>query len=324
MNEIKNEAPPVKPSLISQIIPWVIAVSILVFMFYKVDFKKVLEILSEARGSWIILAFMVYCIYYYATDILCFYRSYNWFNADISLSETARLRLASYTVQAINGALTEIMSVLYMYKVKKVPVMKSTGTMSFIYFVEAYVLITFLTYCAFMLPEENRIAIEGVPAWMIFQSAIFASWLFLPLWLTFWMTGIKNQLPKVRDVGILVAFKSATTKNYLEVFFYRFSSNLVSLAANIVMLKAIGIEAPLPLLVATVPVMVNIAYMPVSAGGFGGPQLVAFYLLKGYASEDQVLAYSIVWSALFFLTRSLTGMWFIRPVYKSAFSKNSD
>ena len=65
--------------------------------------------------------------------------------------------------------------------------------------------------------------------------------------------------------------------------------------------------------------MVNVAYWPVSAGGFGGPQLVAHFLLKGYASEEAVFAYSLVWSALFFLTRSLTGISFIRPVYKAAF-----
>jgi len=80
--EANNSAPevPAKPSIIRQLIPLVFAAGILVFMFYKVDFAKVWQVLKKAHSSWIIVAFLVNCLIYYSTDILSFWRAYNWFN----------------------------------------------------------------------------------------------------------------------------------------------------------------------------------------------------------------------------------------------------
>jgi len=313
----ESTAAPQKPGLARQLAPWVFATLILGYMFWKVDFRKVWEIISGAHGSWIIGAYLTYCIVYYLTDVLSFYRSYNWFNTPISLGETARLRFASYAVQAVNGALTEVMCVLYMLRAKGVPALQATSSAGFIYFNETLTLVALLTWCAFMLPEANRIP----QIWPFFQGLIVVAWLLLPVWLWFWRGSGKDRWPKLRDAGALVAFKKATLANYGEVFLYRFGNNLVSLAANVVMLRAIGIDAPLPLLFAVVPLMVNVAYWPVSVGGFGGPQLVAMFLLKGSASEPQIVAYSLIWSALFFLTRTLTGIPFLRPVFRAAFDK---
>lgn len=322
MTENGQQTGPVqKPGLVRQVIPWLAAAGILVYMFWKVDFALVWEKVADAHLSWILAAYLTYCAVYYLTDILSFFRSYNWFNVKISLGETARLRFASYVVQAVNGALTEIMSVLYMFRAKGVPVLKSTSSAGFIYFNETVTLIAFLTYCAFFLPAENRIvlAVAGVPFWTLFQGLMIAAWVLLPLWLAFWRTGFCNRFPRLANAGVLTAFKQATLANYGEVFFYRAFNNLVSLGANVIILKAMGIEAPAALLFAVVPLMVNIAYWPVSVGGFGGPQLVADFLLKGYATREEILAYSLVWSALFFLTRTLTGVIFLKPVYAAAF-----
>ncbi len=318
---------PKKPSPIRQVIPWMFAIAILVYMFYQVDFRKVWKVIAAGKPLWIIGAYLFYCAVYYLTDILSFFRAYNWFNLRISFKETALLRFASYAVQAVNGALTEIMSVLYMLRAKKVPILNSTSSAGFVYFNETLTLMTFLAYCAFALPTANRILIPipylNISFWTLFQALIISLWALVPLWLIFWRTGLCSRFPKIRDNPLLLSFKQAALKNYLEMFFYRFSNNLISLGANIIMLKALGINAPIALLFACVPLMVNIAYWPVSAGGFGGPQLVAHFLLKGYASEEAVLAYSIVWSALFFLTRTLTGIPFLRPVYQAAFPQDS-
>jgi hypothetical protein len=314
---------PQKPSLARQVAPWLFAAGILAFMLYKVDFGKVVAALEGARVSGIVAAFLTYCAVYYLTDVLSFYRSYNWFNVRIGPGETARLRLASYTVQAVNGALTEIMSVLYMFRVKKTPVLQVTSSAGFVYFNETLTMIALLSFCAFFLPDENRILAAapriGVPVWSLFQGLILAAWAAVALWLVFWRTGLKDRWPRVRDASVLTAFKQAALAHYGEVFLYRFGNNLVSVGANIVMLKALGITAPAALMFAAVPVMVNSAYWPASAGGFGMPQLVAHFLLKGYATEEQVLAYSLIWSALFFLTRVFSGLPFLMPVYKAAF-----
>jgi hypothetical protein len=323
----QDRGAPSKPSRLRQIIPWLFALSILAVMFHQVDFFQVWEALRPARAWWIIAAYSCYSAVYYLTDVLSFFRTYQWLGFGIGFAETARLRFASYAVQAINGAITEIMTVLYLLRVKKAPALQSASAAGLIYFNETATMTALLAYCAFALPPENRINLSlprwDVPVWTALQAGVLALLVLMALWVFAWVSGLINMVPRWRDHPALSAFKVADLRCYAEIFFYRFSNNLVSVGANIVMLKALGIEAPTALLFAVVPVMVNVAYWPVSAGGFGGPQLAAHYLLKGYAGEEQVLAYSLVWSGLFFLTRSLTGLAFIRPVYGAAFPSQS-
>lgn len=314
-----------KPSPAKQAMPFVFAALILAYMFYKVDFGKILHVLAsgDIHPYRIIAAYLVYCGVYFVTDILSFYRAYNRFNANISLGETGRLRFASYAVQAVNGTLTEIMSVLYMLRVKKVPVLNSTSSAAFVYFNETYTMIALLTYCAFLLPEANRIQMEipvmKVPFWSLFQVIIIIAWIVLPLWLVFFRTSVNRFLPRLYNARILLAFRQANVKDYIEVFSYRFANNLINVLMNIIILKAMGINAPAALLFAAVPIMVNVAYWPVSVGGFGGTQLAAYFLLKGYATEETVIAYSLLWSALFFITRTTAGLAFIKSIYRAAF-----
>ena len=325
--EEKIKELPEKPSLIRQLAPVVLAAGILAYMFYKVDFAEVWWHLKRADGVTIIIAYLVYCLVYYVTDILSFWRAYNLFNTGIGFAETGRLRLAAYAVQAVNGAITEIMAVLYMFRVKKVPVLGSTSSAGFVYFNETVTMVLFLAYCAFYLPADRRIVGElpwvGLDFWAVFQWSVVVLLVLGVLWLVLWRTGIKDRFPRLRDNGALVAFRKGTVANYLEIFGYRFSNNIINILANVFILKAMGIDAPLALLFAAVPLMVNIAYWPISVGGFGGPQLVGHYLLRGYAGEAEILAYTLVWSSLFFLSRTLTGVWFISPVYRAAFPKKS-
>jgi hypothetical protein len=316
---------PSRPRWWRQALPWVIAGGTLIFMFVRVDFAEVADHLKQAQVGLIVLAFLGYCAVYYLTDVLSFFRTYQRLEIPIGLAETARLRFASYAVQGINGAITEIMTVLYLLRVKRTPVLKSTGAAGFIYFNELLTLLALLTYFIFFLPPENRIVRE-VPfidrphqLWTLLQSGVVLVWMAFPFWLWFWSSSFPERWARVRDAEILAPFASARLRDYLEVFLYRFSNNLISIGANIIILRAMGIKAPASLLFAVVPIMVNAAYLPISAAGMGGPQLVADVLLRHQATEGQILAYSLVWSALFFLTRTLTGLAFLRPVYHAAF-----
>jgi len=92
---------------------------------------------------------------------------------------------------------------------------------------------------------------------------------------------------------------------------------LAGIAAHAFALIAFDIKVPIPIVFIVAPLIIGGAFLPVSGGGFGGPQLVALILLP-FASGDEALlaAYSMSFSACFTFGRILIGLIFLHPFLK--------
>jgi len=309
-----------KPALWRQILPWMLAAGILGYVFYKVPFAQVAAELKGVSLTAVIVGYLVYTLTYYLTDALSFWRCYSRYNLAIGFAEVFKLRLASYLVQALNGAVTEALSILYLYRRHRVPALASSSSALFVYFFEIYNMILALSLCLLLVPEFRVIPKLG-PA---LAALCAAAWVFLPLWLLYWHTGLRNRLwPSLQNRQLLVAFARAKLRHYPEIWLYRLLTVAASVWASIWIFRSMGVTAPTGLLVAAVPAIINITYWPISAGGMGGPQLAADILLRGHATSAQAVAWSLIWSAVFLITRALTGLFFIRPVWREAFRNSS-
>ena len=314
--ELTAAAPVAKPALWRQLLPWLTAAGILGYVFWKVNFSEVSAALKSASLVAVIAGYAVYTLTYYITDALSFWRCYSRYNLPIRFSEVFKLRLASYLVQALNGAVTEVLTVLYLYRRHRVPALSSASSGLFVYFLETYNMVLAASICLIMVPQLRTLPTLG-PALV---GICAAAWLFLLLWLLYWHTGLRNRLwPSLQERTLLTAFAQAKLWHYPEIWLYRLLTVAASVWANIWIFRSMGVTAPTGLLVAVVPLIVNIVYWPVSAGGMGGPQLAADILLRGYATSAQAVAWSLILSASFLLTRTLTGVFFIRPVWRAAF-----
>ncbi|OGP60610.1 MAG: hypothetical protein A2V67_14375 [Deltaproteobacteria bacterium RBG_13_61_14] len=322
--ETGNSYPVSKPALWRQLLPWVLAGVILVYVFQKVPFAEVKAALKGVSLLAVIAGFAVYTLAYYLTDALSFWRCYSRYNLPIRFGEVMKLRLASYIVQALFAAFTEMLTVLYLFRRHRVPVLAATSSGIFVYFLETYNMVLALSICLVMVPPLRGFSWLG-PTLI---AVCVAAWAFLLLWLLYWHTGLRRRLwPTWQDRKIFTAFAQARLWHYPEIWLYRLLTVAASVWASIWIFRSMGVTAPTGLLVAAVPVIINSTYWPVSAGGVGGPQLFADILLRGYMTSAQAVAWSLIWSAVFLLTRTLTGVFFIRPVWRAAFqpeSKNAD
>ena len=71
-----------------------------------------------------------------------------------------------------------------------------------------------------------------------------------------------------------------------------------------------------------IPLVVLSLFLPIGVGGYGGPQLIAWFLfvkLGAAGTADQVVAYSLLWSAGFLAGRALIGLVFIRRFWSRCF-----
>ena len=305
-----------KPALWRQALPWVLAVGILAYVFSKVNLAEVKAALAGVSLVAVIVGYLVYTLTYYLTDALSFWRCYSRYNLRIGFGEILKLRLASYFVQALNGAVTEVLTVLYLLRRHRVPALASASSGLFVYFLETYNMVLAATICLYLVPELRAHPQLG-PA---LTWGCAAAWGFMGLWLLYWQTGLRRRLfPGLQHKAIFTAFAQAKLWHYPEIWLYRLLTVAASVWANIWIFRSMGIEAPTGLLVAVVPLVINVIYWPVSAGGMGGPQLAADILLKGYTTSAQAVAWSLILSAAFLLSRTLTGVFFIGPVWKAAF-----
>jgi hypothetical protein len=305
-----------KPPIWRQLLPWILAAGILGYVFYKVPFNEVKEALKGVSLAAVIAGYLVYTLAYYLTDALSFWRCYSRYNLPIRFIEVLKLRLASYLVQALNGAVTEVLTVLYLYRRHRVPVLESGSSALFIYFFEIYNMVLALSICLVLTPRFRHLPVLGP---VLVATCIFA-WCFLPLWLLYWHTGLRHRLwPSLQGKKVLTAFAHARLWHYPEIWIYRVIPVVASVWTTIAIFRSMGVTAPTGLLVAAVPLVINVTYWPVSAGGMGGPQLAADVLLRGNMTSAQAVAWSLIWSAVFLLTRALTGVFFIRPVWREAF-----
>ncbi len=305
-----------KPGLWRQVLPWVAALGILGYVFHKVPFAQVAQELKAVSLTAVIAGYLVYTLAYYITDALSFWRCYSRYNLAIGFGEVFKLRLASYLVQALNGAVTEVLTVLYLYRRHRVPVLESGGSAMFVYFFEIYNMVLALSICLLMVPPLRGFSWLG-PALI---AVCAAAWVFLPLWLLYWHTGLRRRLwPGLQKRQFLNAFAKAKLRHYPEIWLYRVLPVAASVWTTIAIFRSMGVLAPTGLLIAAVPAIINVTYWPVSAGGMGGPQLAADILLRGQMTSAQAVAWSLIWSAVFLITRTLTGVFFIRPVWREAF-----
>src|SRR4030042_6419759 len=105
-----------KPSLARQVFPWLLAAGILAYAFYQVPFVEVKAALKGVSLKVVIVGYLIYTLAYYLTDALSFWRCYSRYNLPIRFAEVFKLRLAGYLVQALNGTVTEVLTVLYLYR----------------------------------------------------------------------------------------------------------------------------------------------------------------------------------------------------------------
>jgi hypothetical protein len=121
---------------------------------------------------------------------------------------------------------------------------------------------------------------------------------------------------------LLRTFSLARWNHYLRVWAVRMFLLCSSLASSYAALRAMGVDPPLPLALISIPLIVIANFLPIGVGGYGGPQLIAWFLIVSVGktgTADQVIAFSFLWSTCFTIGRAIIGLIFIRGFWKRVF-----
>jgi len=341
LSELMSKEQVKKPSFFNQILPYLITAGIFIYLYFSLDFKKMFEILKSANLALFIPAMIGFVIIFGLVDSFTFGQAYSWFNAKLSNYEKIECRVAPYVVQVILAPLAEVLFVLYLLRKKGIKPSHALSSSIWTIINDFASVATALSLAVIYNLKTNLVPEIGI-SWLmvliIFWIGYFGNIIFwhspLNPRLADWIargekagkdqTGWKRLLSRIAGeaVQLLRTFSLAKWYHYLWLYLVRIGVLIGGLISNVLALKAVGIEAPVPLLLIAVPIIFYGHFLPINVGGYGGPQMLAvffFSIIGNCGSKEEVAAYSFLWSTGFLVGRFLLGMVFLRGFWKNTF-----
>ncbi len=313
---------------------------VLVSYVKDVRFQDLWAIVAAADLSFFIPLMVLHSLVFFMGDVFSFGIAYRWFNdGKLKLSEIMEVRGAPYIVQIGIPTLAEVLFPLYMWRVKRVPATETVSSNIWAMLMDIGALFTALTPAVvYNLYIDNVIpAIGG--GWLV--VCIFF-WLLFFSNLVFWHSPLQHRAREwiargkeksdktsgVREglggaLQLLRTFSYARRHHYLRAYLARLMILASALVSNYAALLAVGVQPEPTLAVIGVPIVVLSVFLPIGVGGYGGPQLIAWFIfvkLGNAGTADQIIAYSLLWSTAFLAGRAVIGMVFMPGFWKKCFS----
>ena len=311
--EIKDEGLK-KPPWWRDVLPYLVAAAILGWIFHDMELDKFLGALREARLYMIFPAMLLFTAVYAGADIASYGMSYRWFVLPgITVPEMAAARLGAYLFHVLYTPLSTVANLAYLRRHKGAPVLWALSANAFTNMHDLFSIDVVVT-AALILNLHIKAAPGLGPEWLIPAGV---PWAVAAGYALYWFTPVREMrvFRRVTYNPILRSCRLAGGRQYLTVLLSRLAVAVSGVAAHAVLLYAFDIRAPLPMVLVVAPIMIGVSFMPVSGAGFGGPQLAALILLPyAYGDKALITAYSMSFSVLFTVGRSLIGIFFF-PAY---------
>ena len=322
-------------------IPWVITIAILAWLYFFIDFRKMFQIMAGADLK-LFIPFMVgFTLLFGTIDTFTFGQAYSWFNAKLTTYEKFELRVAPYVIQVVFAPLAEVFFPIWLWRKKGVSPTHAVSSTFWTVLNDLAAVATALTIAVIYNLRTNLV--PQINIYWLFAMIVF--WVVYVANLAFWHSPLQPKMaawiershkadagPRVGQsfllkvaagaTQLLRTFSIARWYHYLIVYGARVICLIGGLICNYATLRALDITVPLPLAVIAIPIIFYGHFLPINVGGYGGPQALSilfFYEIGHCGSKEQIAAYSFLWSTGFLVGRFLFGMVFIRGFWRNAF-----
>ena len=212
------------------------------------------------------------------------------------------MRGVTYLIAAVNWNVGTAAIVLYLRRFKQVPALESTSSIFFYENFSALALVSLAFLGAASFGGEAEIQrIRTLSGWILVVSgaglaALLSSW---PNWawlqrLRGWTLFRSFRLTRPRDIAILLLIRFS----YIAGFLLAFTVGAYSF----------GIELPLPLAVASVPVVLIAGALPITPAGLGTQAAAMLFFWEGYGDPAAIVAFGLVFPIALTTARVVLGV----------------
>jgi len=204
----------------------------------------------------------------YLADSFAMWKTFGWFLAKLPFRDVLIVRGATYLLAAINYSVGQGAIVYFVHRARAVPVMRGVATVLLIMGTNLLVLLTFVTAGLLVGGTQVKALIPVVTAAWVGLGAYAIVVLVRPRFLA---------TRPLFDVLL-----SAGLTGHLKAMVVRVPHIAALMAFQLVALRSLGVVLPLGVALATLPVVMFIAVLPISVQGLGTTQAAMVLFFSPY------------------------------------------
>jgi len=270
---------------LGRILPWVVTLGLLFYLFRIISFREMGKALVEAP-YWTVPAFVVLVLGVYLGDSFAIWKTFGWFVARLSFREVLVVRGATYLLALVNYTVGQGAIVYFVNRSRGVPLLRGTAAVLLIMGTNILLLLIFASIGLVVAPDMPAVLrkiVFGAYAALALYSILLV---LRPRWLTsrpifdvLFAAGISGHLRtvlvRVPHLGILMVFTYTS-------------------------LRAFGVQVPVSHAILYLPMIYFIGVLPIAVMGLGTTQFMMILLLSRYvpgAAHDPAKAAAAITAA---------------------------
>jgi hypothetical protein len=318
----EQETPRKRPALWKRYLPLIITVLIFVYIFRRVPFPRFLAAMEGADYVGFFSLMIPNSMFYFAWDTLVLAFLMRWFHGPLAYRDLLPVRAVSYVVSLMNTHVARGAMAFYLTRQLRAPFFQLASTVMFLWLVELTHLALWATLGMLLFHHLIPGKYFWVPVgyavfWFVFLVYVrtdFAPWRVVTAPLGR-LVGLQPR-GRVRDWAIFRTFRQAPFKRYAQFVGLRAPMFAVSLVFHYFAVQTFGMHLPLGRMLAFLPIIFMLASLPITVAHLGTTQAAWILFFNSYASESQLLAYSLASHLAFVLGRAVLGLVFMPRAYK--------
>jgi len=257
-------------SVARRIAPWAIALLALAWVFRSIDRHQLVSALGHAPIAWFVTVSAFMLVLNCAADTFAMRSVFSWFGCTVPYWDLFVVRASTYLLAVVNYHVGQAAIVGYLYKARKVPLLRASGWILFI--IGIHVGILFLLSSAGASDASGDLKmLRAIP--LVFGAGVVT------------YAGLLLLKPKLlADRALLSPLFEMGIVGHLKGMLVRLPHIFVLLVWHYLSLHMFGVDVPVTDALLYLPAYFAVASLPINVNGFGVAQLVAIAFFSKYAA----------------------------------------
>jgi len=295
---------------IRKIVPWMLGIGVLTYLFTQVPLADAWEATRSADIALLLTASSAAVACWFWLESGAFSYLFTRFHVPFTWKEARSLRGSTYVLTPINWNLGTAAIILYLRRSKGISALEATSTMLFYGTIDGLVMASLTFVGLAMMPASpaleqfQRLAAGAAVAQLGFMTILMAD---APAW---------GWLEKIRSISLLRSYRAAGWREVFTLVGIRtlyFSIFALYFWAGA---RAFHVELPLAVSTATLAVILMAQAIPITPAGLGTLQAAMLYFWRPYGAEAGVLAFALAFPVCVTVARMLLGLVYLRDIRK--------